>query len=284
MRSAWCRQMPRNEPPLASDRRIILTIASLVLMLTAPQLVRAATETVSIGSGGADGELGAEFFRFVSGDGVPDAWTASTRGECHVGGTESPAGDDVERRDEWRFALEFPLAALPDDATVTAATLEMVGEGDNLQVAIYGYAGDGAITSPDVDVSGTPVLVEPHFDPVRLFHDVTELLTAEVIAAGWAGFSIRQEPLGPNQPYRFFCPLEVRERGGDLFPILTIEYSLPDPEPTLVPTPAAADLPNTATSLMRPTDGWAAITVGALLFPTVVWTARGRRGSRVIRQ
>ena len=184
----------------------LATLIALAVALVAwSGTVRAATGSVSID----EGALGAGF---VSQNG--GAWFS---GPCATGFTPFPVGGL-----EHRFALEFPLTALPADATITGATLSLrtsapEGAGDT---AIYGYAGDGEITDDDVQVSGIPVPITPT-TAGREDHDVTALLTPEVLAAGWAGFSLRQEPLGTAFG-GWSCPEE------SLYPILTITYSLPD--------------------------------------------------------
>lgn len=163
--------------------------------------------TLSIGNGGADGEVGAGFQTFDGGT------TWSPVGYCATGsdGTEN------------RFALEFPLTDLPTGATISSASLALRTAGYVVakQTAIYGYAGDGSITAADVTVSGTPVLFTPTTDSERESHDVTSLLTSDVVDSGWAGFSLRQSPLIVFAAAGWDCPSNVD------YPILTIDYSLP---------------------------------------------------------
>ena len=251
-------------------RWTIVVIASLLLNLAPAQLARAATETISIGNAGAAGELSGGFTREIWNGVKPEGWALTD--QCDTGGFTDELEPDSVREVEYRFALEFPLVALPDEATITSAALGLGGGDPSLPTAMYGYAGDGSITSPDADVLGTPVLVTPDEINVRQFHDVTELLTADVIAAGWAGFSIREEPFQAQTPSLWDCPYQ------ELFPILTIEYSVPDPEPTPAPTPAIDALPNTAADPATPGGGWVAIAVGAMLAATLLSMAGRSRG------
>jgi hypothetical protein len=119
------------------------------------------------------------------------AWSASPT--CTIG-TEQVSDTDTNRV-EYRFALEFPLSALPDGATVTDVVLGLYGPTGFLE--IHGYAGDGLITSADVDVAG-PVSGVFNKDEVADRIGVESLLTPEMWASGWAGFSIRQVGAGAD--------------------------------------------------------------------------------------
>lgn len=165
------------------------------------------TTTISIGNGGADGEVGGGFVSSIGGP-----WT--TLFGCATGYFAHNTDD------EGRFALEFPLSVLPAGATITSASLALRTSRSDLagQTAIYGYAGDGTISAADVTVTGTPVLFTATTDSSRESHVVTGLLTAGVIQSGWAGFSLRQEPLGPDGTF-WDCPNSFR------YPILTIQYT-----------------------------------------------------------
>lgn len=212
-------------------RTWFLLVAFSLLLLTSAHPAVAATGTLTIGDG--DGEVGVGMRRLIA-PGSTENWFQDGHG-CWTGSQAEPVGYF-----DYRFALEFPLDELPDDATVTGATLALraVTPAVAEQTGIYGYAGDGAITAADMDVTGTPVLFTPTTS-LRETHEVTALLTADVIAAGWAGFSLRQEPLrdDPRRVATWECP------GTDFFPILTIEYSVPDPEPTATPTPSPTATP-----------------------------------------
>jgi len=247
------------------------TLASLaiVCMLSAALTSTAAAGagSISIGDQGADGEVGAGFQQIMG------AWLPF--GPCRTG-VEIVGPQGVE----YRFALEFPLASLPDDATITGATLAIrtaSSDGAN-QTAINGYAGDGSITSADVQVGGSMVLHTPSTED-REDVDVTSLLTSDVVSAGWAGFSLRQQPIVLIQNAAWDCPAE------DLYPILTIEFSVPDPPaptPTATATatasPAPVALPNTAT----PSGGSWAASFAVLTVVAVVGLLTARR-SRISR-
>ena len=211
---------------------VLLASFGLFLMAS-PAPVVAATGTITIGDEGADGEVGVGLRRLIA-PGSTENWFQDGHG-CWTGSEAQAVGYF-----EYRFALEFPLDTLPDDATVTGATLALRTSRNDLaqQTAIYGYAADGTIAAADVDVTGTPVLFTPT-TAQRQTWDVSSLLTGEVIAAGWAGFSFRQEPLqsDPRTLGSFDCPINA------LFPILTIEYSVPDPEPTPTPAPTPTATP-----------------------------------------
>jgi hypothetical protein len=249
-----------------------LAIASLFAAALA-STATAGTGSTCIGNQGADGEQGAGFSRFL---GVFVPFGACRTGADVVG----PLVTD------YRFALEFPLTSLPADATITGATLAIrtsQPDGAN-QTAIHGYAGDGSITSGDVEVTGSSVLHTPTTS-AREDVDVTTLLTPDVVTAGWVGFSVRQEPMVPFESALWDCPNE------DLYPILTIEYSLPDPPaptptptataaaaptatPTASPTPAATSLPNTAAA----SGGtWAAVSLALITVVGIVVLLAARR-------
>lgn len=73
-------------------------------------------------------------------------------------------------------------------------------------------------------VTGTPI-VFASATPVVEDHDVTALLTPAVLAAGWAGFSLRAEPpvfTDLGSAHAFECPRNLH------FPVLTIEYFIED--------------------------------------------------------
>jgi hypothetical protein len=205
--------------------------------------------SVSIGNGGADGEVG-QGFDNVLGTGWDPILT------CR-------AGNDFFT--EYRFALEFPLDALPDDATITGATLTIRAATGALsgQTAVRAYAGDGTVSADDVLVTGTAVLVTPAAD-LRETYDVSSLMSPQMVESGWAGFSFRHDPLA-GVIGTWDCPDSAD------FPILTIEYSLlapatptPTATPTMTPSPTLAAgpsptaevvlLPDTTTENSRPAD------------------------------
>lgn len=205
----------------------------LALMVVAvPAVVVAGTGSVTIGGPGS-GQIANEF---QSTDGT--TWTLiDSGGPCRTGTFDLPT---IPR--QFRFAMEFPLDALPADATITAATLAIRnGTGPGPQTAIYGYPGDGAITAADVQVGGTPVLITPS-TATRESYDISALVTADAVASGWLGLSVREEPLtGSTELWE--CDTTTA-----FPPLLTITYSVPDPDPTATPTPTP-----TPTATVAPT-------------------------------
>jgi hypothetical protein len=197
---------------------LILTVVGLLLAISVAP-VSAETGSITIGNGGADGEIGNTFSSI---NGAPWQWD----GQCY-GDVGTAYFVDVGWWVEARTALEFPLTGLPADATITSATLSLshsVGSASDT-IAIYGYAGDGTHDAGDVLVAGTPIVFSSAA-PVIDHHDVTALLTPAVVAAGWAGFSLRAEPpilTDLGSAHAFECPQMLH------FPVLTIEYFREDP-------------------------------------------------------
>jgi hypothetical protein len=185
----------------------ILIILGLALAATASP-VAAASGSLVVGPGVGGG--------FFSMDGSV-TWMAYSA--CYTGHV-----DDPDLPLDFRFALEFSLTGLPADATVTSATLSLhtPAANDASQTAVYGYAGDGSVQTADAAVGGASVVFTPQNSNDRVNYDVTALLTPGVVAAGWAGFSVRQEPLGGTFAI-WSCPADV------LFPVLTVNYTTPDP-------------------------------------------------------
>jgi hypothetical protein len=148
---------------------------------------------------------------------------------------------------EGRTALEFPIQPPSADATVRIATLSILhASGNGLDtIAVYGYPGDGAIDASDIEVIGISVIdthPSAHATPVYEHEDVTALLTSEVVAAGWVGFSIRQEPLVLEEAgsgHEFACP--DRTEYPIKFPILTIRWANADPDEDADGVPDAND-------------------------------------------
>ena len=140
---------------------------------------------------------------------------------------------------EYRFVLEFPLDALPEDATITGATLAIRAAtgAQSGQTAVLGYAGDGTVAANDVQVAGAPVLITPATD-LRETYDVGSLMSPQMVVSGWAGFSFRHAPL-VGSIGTWDCPDSAD------FPILTVEYSL---LPPATPTPTATPTMTPSTS------------------------------------
>ena len=105
------------------------------------------------------------------------------------------------------------------------------------QTAVRGYAGDGTVSADDILVTGPPVLITPA-TALRETYDVSSLMSPQMIASGWAGFSFRHDPL-VGAIGTWDCP-----DAAD-FPVLTVEYALPGPAtPTPSPTPTPTMTPS----------------------------------------
>jgi hypothetical protein len=202
-------------------RRFTLVVAILGLLVAIPVgPASAGSGTITIGNGGADGEIGGTFSNVNGGPWLSD------------GGCFGDVGT-LFTHDMWieaRTAFEFPVAEQPG-TTISSATLTLshsVGDASET-IAIYGYAGDGTISAADMVVTGTPHIFASSA-PVVEVHDVTSLLTLDVNTPGWAGFSIRAEPPvfeDPGSAHAFECPQMLH------FPILTITYEFEDPDEDL---------------------------------------------------
>jgi hypothetical protein len=219
-------------------RRLVLILIALGLTLAVTAApVAAGGGSLSIGA--ADGLV---VGGFLSTDGT--TW-ASQPGTCFTGTWFPPQA-------EGRFALEVPLAGLPAGATITGATLRLQVNPPPFgleQQAMYGYAGDGVIQATDVQVSGTPMFFTPDVFPHEF--DVTTVLAPAMVSAGWAGFSIREDPLQP------LAQGGASWRCGES--VLTITYDLPNPTPV-------ASLPNAAMDTSADTSPLLALGFAALLF------------------
>jgi hypothetical protein len=208
-------------------RGLAAAVLSLLVAAAAGGAVIGGGLSISVGNGGADGEVG-QGFDNVLGTGWDPIAT------CRAGNNFFT---------EYRFALEFPLDALPDGATITGATLEIraaTGPASG-QTTVLGYAGNGALTADDVQVTGASVVITPASD-LRESYDVSALMSPQMVAAGWAGFAFRHAPL-VGTIGTWDCP-----DAAD-FPILTVEYTLagpatPSPSPTPTPTPAGTTDPS----------------------------------------
>jgi hypothetical protein len=142
--------------------------------------------------------------------------------------------------DQYRWAFELPLSALPTDATVTSAILQLRTSREDMagQTAVVGYSGDGVVTIGDADVVGPQVLFTPA-DPGYNTVDVTAMITVGARSAGYVGFSLRQSPSGST-----YCSWDSPENGNQ--PILTIAYTTPD-STTRTSTPST---PSTTTTIV----------------------------------
>lgn len=204
-------------------RALVSTGLGVLLLAAAGGAVVGGGNSIAIGNGGADGEVG-QGFDNVLGTG----WDAIAT--CR-------AGNDLFT--EYRFAIEFPLDALPEDATITGASLAIraaTGPPSGA-TAVFGYAGDGAVTTDDILVTGSSASITPA-TALRETYDVTSLMSPQMIASGWAGFSFRHDPL-VGSVGTWDCP-----DAAD-FPILTIEWAVLEPTtPTPAPTPTPPSSPS----------------------------------------
>jgi hypothetical protein len=202
--------------------RFTLSVAILGLLLASSVApVSAATGSITIGhGGGADGEIGGTFSSI---GGAP--WEFD--GVCY-GDVGTAFFEYFDAFIEARTAFEFPVTGLPEGAAITSASLSLFHNTGSASetLAIYGYVGDGTISADDMVVTGTPVIFTSEVY-VYEDHDVTAMLTPEVISAGWAGFSLRAEPPifeGTGSAHGFNCPTML------FYPILTINYVVGDPD------------------------------------------------------
>jgi hypothetical protein len=231
----------------------------LMLSLSVPRVAAGGVVELAIGPG--DGEIGGGF----SSDDGGASWGASL--DCETAYAElSPGVADTE----WRFAVEFPLAELPDGATIEFVELYLrdrlgAQSPGSEQVAIYTYPGDGSVAAADVQVSGAPYLsafVAP--DEEVLFADS---LPAPVLAAGWAGFSVRLDPLVVTST-TWACP---GSPSTDLAPMLLIGYSMP----------AASQVPDAAMAAAVESDLPVILGSGLLLIAGLMAVAMIRARSAV---
>ena len=134
------------------------------------------------------------------------------------------AGFDAAPLQEFRFALEFDLGAIPSDITITSASLSIGSNGSPApgSVEIYGYSGNGVIEV--ADMTGGSLASGP-FVPVIFANtrDVTSFLQGLVNGgAGFAGFRVQyaSQVLDSNvQIYSSEFTLAEQR------PVLTIEFT-----------------------------------------------------------
>ncbi len=154
-------------------------------------------------------------------------------------------GVNADFGDQYRWAFELPLSALPTDATVTSAILQLRTSREDMagQTAVVGYSGDGAVTIGDADVVGPQVLFTPADSGYNTV-DVTAMITVGARSAGYVGFSLRQSPSGST-----YCSWDSPENGNQ--PILTIAYTTPDPTTTTsAPSTTTTSAPLTTTTIV----------------------------------
>ncbi len=160
--------------------------------------------------GPGSGQIGKMFWTAFGGAGT---WNASDSA-CYTGQINYGAsGIDV-----YRFAIEFPLSALPPGSTILRAVLSISASTAAPTQNLHGYPGDGNIGVADATVGGPSIGFEaaaPGYQTV----DVSSLVTPAMVAAGWAGFlQTRGDPPGVT----WAC----RATDAD-YPKLTIDYQQP---------------------------------------------------------
>jgi hypothetical protein len=171
--------------------------------------------------GPGSGQAGAYFYATVVSGGT-GPWSVSDDLSCRTGrALGPPRGTEYE----YRFALEFPLSDLPAGATIVRAQLSISAQIAAPTQRLYGYAGDGSITVSDATPGGPLGLVRRPFigfdapAPGYQTVDVTSLVSASMVTAGWAGFmQARFDSPGATWACRATDP-------G--YPRLTIEYMQP---------------------------------------------------------
>jgi hypothetical protein len=141
---------------------------------------------------------------------------------------------------DWSTAFEFSLPIIPLDATILNATLTLTdADGDSPDpMRIYGYPGDGIMSSLDHDQApGTPVAFTPTGTTPE-DHDVTSLVGVAQLTSGWAGFLILPDTsdFSTTVHHSFDC-----SDGED--PVLTITWG---PGPTTPLPDASMDQPGTS--------------------------------------
>lgn len=168
----------------------------------------------------------------------------------------------------WMTSFEFPLTTVPPGSTISNAIIG-VRDADQASpdpIQIFGYAGDGAITTADFAAPGTPVVYVPSTAaPPEQFIDVTSLVGASALAAGWVGFQFVAQFDGSTTVHHSLnCPDDAEP------PILVIMYETPE-------------LPNTAVADGFRAGSAVAIALGILfigILTMVAWrTTRLRRAS-----
>ena len=155
-------------------------------------------------------------------DGVFDAFTPLNLGSVVNNGWTS-----------FRTALQIDLSALPPGAIIHSASLDAVLnnlEGTR-QIALSGYAGDGAVQLSDFALNGLVGVKSVGPTPTGLSFDVTSFLSQlQSSGAPFAGFNFSEDPA--NQ---FNFTVMYLTMGGRDAPRLSVDY-------TVVPEPAGLAL------------------------------------------
>ena len=200
-------------------RRLSLSALALSLAAAVPLVSRAAVLDVYYSSLATGRDGGPQ-------DGVFDAIVAPGMAGVSNNGWTS-----------MRTAFEFTLSALPTNAVINAATVTMtVGWVDGTrQVALHGYAGDGAVTLADFALDGLMGVrtLSPSSTPAIAQHlsfDVSDFLKG--LASGdrtFVGFNLREDPANePNYEVLYFDT-----RPSYYAPRLSVDYTTrAAPEPS----------------------------------------------------
>ena len=161
--------------------------------------------------GPGSGQVAGAFWAVVGANVGP--WGVSD-GACSTGRVNYGASGT----EEYRFALEFPLADLPAGATVLGAELSVSAESAAPTQNLSGYPANGSISPADATPVGPFITFEapaPGYQTV----DVSSLLTPAMVTGGWVGLLQARGGAGGHQ---WGCrPADAQ------FPTLTIEYKVP---------------------------------------------------------
>jgi hypothetical protein len=154
-------------------------------------------------------------------------------GDLGAVGADEFSGEPNFSVAETRYALQFDLAALPTNATITQATLRLRDVTGADDIFVYGFAGNGVFSAASVTTGSQLFQAASNASPDS--YDVSTFV--EALSTGVeAGFSIRQSPVSDSVTTGFF------ETSQDQYvPQLTIAYTVPTPAST-VPEPVSLSL------------------------------------------
>lgn len=179
---------------------------------------------------------------------------------CRSGNGTSPGPPSSTT--SWRCALEFSLASVPTDATVTSATLSLAAVGSGgvwvnpncasppgCPVDLGGYAGDGLVALGDLSAGSRISTFTPRTQsPTSEAHDVTAFVQGlKSTDSGWAGFTLSG---GGTDDWLYW-----NVPGWAEPPALTISFRIPPasssllPSPSPTPTPSARPIPSGAVTV-----------------------------------
>jgi hypothetical protein len=171
--------------------------------------------TVAVDGSAADG------VGLASKDGVAD--TVSTSGVIQVLHVDGPL-QQWESRGMWEFDLQ------PVNVAINTAVLALSVDDDQgpfpFSLAVYGYAGDGAITAPDF--ADGALLGSLSYDSSQAIGIDVTTFVKERLAGGdrWAGFAIRFTPASAIDTNGPFVTFGSRE-GGSGPAVMLIEVPAP---------------------------------------------------------